>query len=99
MKMSLLRIKNAEPLNNFSLRLTLTDGSIIEREVGPLIHGVVFEAIRSDAREFAKVQVENGALVWPNGADLCPDMVIWNGLPPDDESSAPELHVEHSNER
>jgi hypothetical protein len=80
--MSLLRIKSAEPLDNFSLRLTLTDGSIIEREVGPLMQGPVFEDIRSDAAEFAKVRAEDGALVWPNGADLCPDMVIWNGLPP-----------------
>jgi len=88
--MPLLRIKGVEPLGNFRLRLELTDGSVIEREVGSLLRGPVFDAIRSDAREFAKVRVEAGALVWPNGADLCPDMVIWNGLPPDDQTSAPE---------
>jgi len=23
-------------------------------------------------------------LVWPGGADLCPDVLIWGGLPPAD---------------
>ena len=83
--MSLLRISKAEPLGNFKLRLTLTDGSAIERDVGPLLLGPIFENIRSDSTEFARVRAEDGALVWPNGADLCPDTVIWNGLPPDEE--------------
>jgi hypothetical protein len=95
----MLRIKHIEPVGDFRVRLELTDGSIIEREVGPLLRGPVFEAIRSDVREFAKVRVEEGALVWPNGADLCPDMVIWNGLPPDDDKSAPEPQLPLNSER
>ncbi len=83
--MALLRIAKVESIGDLRLRLTLTDGSKIERDVGPLLRGPIFEKIRSDAGEFALVRAEGGALVWPNGADLCPDMIIWNGLPPDEE--------------
>jgi len=87
--MSLLRIVKVEPLGDLRLRLTLTDGSVIERDVGPLIRGPIFEKIRSDSTEFARVRAQDGTVVWPNGADLCPDMVIWNGLPPDEERKTP----------
>jgi len=34
-----------------------------------------------------ELRVEGGALVWPNGADLCPDVLIWDGLPPTDAAA------------
>jgi hypothetical protein len=79
----MLRIAKAEALPGLRLRLTLTDGSVMERDVAPLLHGPVFERIRSDPAEFALVRVEGGTIVWPNGADLCPDTLIWNGPPPE----------------
>jgi Protein of unknown function (DUF2442) len=87
--MSWLRISKAEPLDQFRLRLTLTDGSVVERDVKPLLRGPVFEKIRSDPGKFAQVLVRDGSIVWPNGADLCPDVLIWNGLPPEDEARFP----------
>jgi hypothetical protein len=33
------------------------------------------------------MRVEAGTLVWPNGADLCSDVLIWGGLPPVDTAS------------
>jgi hypothetical protein len=81
--MSLLRITTAEALSGFRLRLVLTDGSVIERDVAPLLSGPVFEQIRSDPAEFARVRAEAGSVVWPNGADLCPDVLIWRGPPPE----------------
>ncbi len=80
--MALLRIREAEPLEGFKLRLKLTDGSTIEREVSRLLVGPVFEKIRKDPAFFAQVRVEGGTVVWPNGADLCPDVLIWGGPPP-----------------
>jgi hypothetical protein len=82
--MALLRIQEVEPLKNFKLRLTLTDGSVIERDVSRLLVGPVFESIRKDPSVFAKVRAEGGTVVWPNGADLCPDVLIWGGAPPEE---------------
>jgi len=28
--------------------------------------------------------------VWPNGADLCPDVLIWGGLPPKSSAVPPQ---------
>jgi len=82
--MALLRIHKVEVLKGFKLRLTLTDGSIVEREVSRLLVGPVFEKIRSDPAFFAQVRAEGGTVVWPNGADLCPDVLIWGGPPPEE---------------
>ena len=82
--MALLRIREATPLEGFKLRLVLTDGSVIERDISRLLVGPIFESIRNDPTAFAKVHVEGGTVVWPNGADLCPDVLIWGGAPPEE---------------
>ena len=86
--MSLIRITEVEPLANWRLRLTLTNGEIIERDISPFLHGPVFEPIREDEALFRSVRAEGGTVVWPNGADLCPDVLIWGGMPKEDA-----LHV------
>jgi hypothetical protein len=90
--MALLRIRKVEPLEAFKLKLILSDGSTIEREVSRLLVGSVFENIRNDPRLFAQVRAEAGTVVWPNGADLCPDVLIWGGAPPEenDATTRPE---------
>ena len=87
--MALLRIRDATSLDGFRLRLTLTDGSVIERDVSTLMVGPIFEPLRSDPARFAEVRVEDGTVVWPNGADLCPDTIIWGGPPPTDDGVPP----------
>lgn len=79
--MTLLRIRDAKVLAGFSVRLTLTDGSIIEKDISNLLNGPIFEPLRKDPIQFSRVSVQNGTLVCPNGADLCPDVLIWDGLP------------------
>ncbi len=86
--MSLLRISAVEPLDGFRLRLTLTDGSKVEREVAELMVGPAFEPLRRNPASFSMVRVEGGTVVWPNGADLCPDVLIWGGPPPDDAKNS-----------
>ncbi len=78
----LLRIREVAPLEGFRLRLTLTDDSVVERDVSALLRGPIFEPLRQDPGLFRAVRVEGGTVVWPNGADLCPDVLIWNGPPP-----------------
>jgi len=87
--MPLLRIREVEPLEGFRVRLTLTDGTTIERDLSSLLRGPVFERIAADPQCFGEVRVTDGALSWPGGADLCPDMVIWGGAPPADSDQVP----------
>lgn len=88
--MSLLRIQQVTPLGKQKVRLDLTDGSVVERDLSNLLLGSIFDSIRSDPTKFREVRVEAGTLVWPNGADLCPDMVIWGGAPPKEASRPPQ---------
>ena len=88
--MPLLRIREALPMEGCRLRLTLTDGSIVERDIADLLMGPMFEAIRKDTTVFRQVTVESGTVVWPNGADLCPDVLIWGGAPPKNSAVPPQ---------
>jgi hypothetical protein len=78
---SLLRVSAVSPLEGFGLRLVLTDGSVVERDVTSLLVGPVFEPIRQQREVFQSARADHGSVVWPNGADLCPDVLIWNGPP------------------
>lgn len=78
----LTRIENVVALPGLRLRLGLTDGRVVERDVDALLRGPIFEPLRRDRRLFEAVRVEGGTIVWPNGADLCPVVVIWGGMPP-----------------
>jgi hypothetical protein len=91
--MGLLRIREAEAIEGFKLRLTLTDGSMMERDVSQLLIGPIFEPIRDDPAVFAQVRAEGGTVVWPNGADLCPDVLIWGGAPPAEGEPAVYLRL------
>jgi hypothetical protein len=82
--MGLVRIKQVTPLAGHRLRLILTDGTTLERNVEDLLVGPAFEPIRRDAALFNQVRVEHGTVVWPGDVDLCPDVLIWNGPPPTD---------------
>ena len=88
--MKLTRIKSATPLDGFRLRLGLTDGRTIERDVGRLLKGAIFDAVRKSKKAFDAVRAEGGTIVWPGGADLCPDVVIWDGRPPWSEAAERE---------
>jgi len=81
---ALVRIQEAAPLGGYRVRLKLTDGRGIERDLAEYLMGPVFADIRSSPERFREFRVEVGTLVWPDGADLCPDVSIWGGLPPTD---------------
>jgi hypothetical protein len=85
--MRLVRIREATPMHDYRVQLTLANGRVVERDLGPMLVGPVFEEIRNDEARFREMRVEGGTLAWPAGADLCPDVLIWGGLPPADEAS------------
>jgi hypothetical protein len=73
------RITQVQVPGPFRVTLTFTDGSAGTVDLAPWIEGKtgVFAALR-DATFFAKVTVdpEAGTIVWPNGADLDPDILF-----------------------
>ena len=85
--MALVRISSVKVLDEFRVEIKLTSGEVVERDLGPLLTGPVFESIRADQKQFRQVRAEEGSLVWPGGVDLFPDVVIWGGLPPADSES------------
>lgn len=85
----LLRIRAVTPLEGFCLQLTLTDGAVVDRDLTDLLVGPVFEPLRNDIGKFRQVVVEAGTIVWPNGADLDPDVLIWGGPCPTSPASPP----------
>ena len=86
-------IRSAEPLEDFWIRLTLTDGSQIERNIFDLLRGPVFEAVRADDTRFRQVRVRQGTLEWPERLDLDPNVLIWNGPRPRDPDARPAARL------
>jgi hypothetical protein len=73
-------ITDVEVLHDHVVRLHFADGVEKSIDLEPYLHGRVFAEIRTDPAVFAAVKVDSGAgtIVWPNGADLAPD-VLYEG--------------------
>jgi hypothetical protein len=74
----MVRIQTVQPLEGFKVRLGLTDGTYKEVDLAPYLHGQIFVPIRSNPQMFRSVQVDSqmGTIVWENGADIDPDVLI-----------------------
>jgi len=84
-----LEVEAVTPLSGHRLRLTLSDGRVIERDVSDLLWGPVFERIAASDEAFAEVTVANGTASWlKDGADIAPETLMWNGPEPPEGSSA-----------
>jgi len=79
---ALIRVKSAAAVAPYLLRLTLTDGSVVERDVRDLLVGPIFDPLRTSDSAFRRVRVDGGTVAWPNGADIDPDVLIWGGIAP-----------------
>lgn len=84
-----VRIKDVQPLHDYTLRIRFSDGSSRDIDLEPELWGPMFEPLR-DPYEFRKVAVDDelGTIVWPNGADLDPD-VLQGDRPPVEPPAAP----------
>lgn len=78
-----VRIELAEPTTGTTVRLTFTNGERREVDLSPYLHGPIFDEIRGDPAKFREIVVDReiGTVVWPNGADIDPD-VLFKGLRP-----------------
>jgi hypothetical protein len=88
--LSMLRISEVHPLEGRLVQLTLTDGSIVERDLSALLDGVgVFARISFDDAAFREVYVDYGTLAWPGEVDIAPETLIWDGPAPKDQAQRP----------
>ena len=73
----MVRVKAVRPLEGFVLMVAFTDGTERRIDVEPYLRGAIFEPVRRDRSLFEAVRVDPdlGALVWPNGADIDPDVL------------------------
>ena len=79
----MLRIRTAIALDGRRLRLTLSDTSVVERDIAEFISwGPVYERLRLDDEYFHRVRVRYGTVTWPGDVDLAPEILIWNGPDP-----------------
>ncbi len=76
-----VRIRSVEALEGYKLRVTFTDGTSRVVDFENDLKGRLFGPLR-DLSLFRQVKVEGGTLVWPNGADVCPDALYFGGTPP-----------------
>jgi hypothetical protein len=71
------RICSVEPLEGFALRLGFDHGTVREIDIEAELWGPVFDPLRTDPKLFREVRVDEelGTIVWPNGADMDPDVL------------------------
>jgi hypothetical protein len=69
-------VTEARYVGAYTIWLRFKDGSAGEIDLGPELHGEVFEPLR-DPQFFRRFQVhpELQTLVWPNGADFAPEFL------------------------
>ena len=73
----MVRIKSVDVLQGLRVRLGFTDGTYGELDLEPYLRGPIFEPLLNDRALFASVRVDPEArtIVWPNGADMDPDVL------------------------
>lgn len=73
-------ISAVKVIHDHVVRLRFADGVEKIVDLDPYLHGPVLAEVRDDAATFAPlgVDAEPGTIVWPNGADLAPD-VLYEG--------------------
>lgn len=77
----LVRVFKAIPLEGFLMRLEFEDGTQKEIDLAPYLRGPVFKPVRENMEIFRQVKIEAGMIVWPNGADIDPDVLYYNLKP------------------
>ncbi|MBI5214501.1 MAG: DUF2442 domain-containing protein [Ignavibacteriae bacterium] len=74
----MIRIQNVKVLSNYRVELELTNGRKKTIDLEPFLHGPIFEEIKNNPKYFRTVRVDKelGTIVWENGADIDPDVLI-----------------------
>jgi hypothetical protein len=72
----MVRIKKAIPLEDYRLRVTFDTGEEGVFSLRGWLDGPIFSKLK-DKETFSHVSIDEiaGTVCWPNGIDLCPDVV------------------------
>ena len=70
-------VTSVEVVEDRTVRLQFSDGCARTVDLRPFLWGPVFERIADDDDFFRRVRVDEeiGTIVWPNGADLAPELL------------------------
>jgi hypothetical protein len=60
----LVRVRCAEPIQGFRVLVAFDDDTQREIDLGPFLHGPIFEPIRHDMNMFGAMKIEAGAIAW-----------------------------------
>jgi hypothetical protein len=63
------------------MHLEFEDGSQRIVDLGPFLHGPIFEPIRNNRQLFCTGKIEGGTIAWPGGADIDPDVLYYDLKP------------------
>ncbi len=92
------RVAKVEVLGSYCLGLTFDDGLYKEIDLGPWLAERAFGVFEPllDKDYFARVELDPvlGTIVWPNGADLCPDVLYAYPQPVEIDSKDDEMVVD-----
>lgn len=79
----MISVRSVTPLERFQVLLEFSTGEPKVVDLGPFLRGPVFEALRSNPALFRSVRVDEelGTIVWPNGADLDPNVLYGSHAP------------------
>jgi|ERR1017187_917147 hypothetical protein len=68
------RITGLEFLGDYRVRLAFSDGFAGALDLRPILAGELFQPLK-DPAFFRQAAIQHGTLIWPNDADLCPDVL------------------------
>ncbi len=76
-------ITSVEPKERFKLWLEFNTGERKLVDIEKYLRGPVFQPVRDDPAFFDLVKVDDelGTVVWPNGADIDPDVLYYDLTP------------------
>lgn len=83
--LDLVKVTSVEPLENYKLRVRLSNGRKGIFDVSPYLDMEVFQELK-DPKYFRRVYVDYGTAVWPHEQDIAPETIECL-LQPEPESS------------
>lgn len=74
------RIVRVTVLSDYKVKLLFKDGQVRIVDLDGHLKGPLLGLVR-DPEVFSQVKIFAGGLGWPNGADICPDLLYHDGQP------------------